>query len=232
MVRRWSYLNTLNTRQFFFTTSQPKFLTMGHQKVTFKATTYYRKRLYSPLISKLTRRAFFRRKHLNNWLVYQNILSYWASEYLFFRRYSRSLLALAFYKNTYLMYNVLVFGKLMAPDLVGFESLVVTNLLQAVTHYCNFGARRLLPFLAQFRDVSWFYASAATSWEQVVKASTLKEESAYLVSDRSLTPSNGSRNLMAVLPSLFETFEKVILQKLVSVYQLCVLLTLVNVSRP
>jgi len=220
MVRRWSYLNTLNLQQFFFTTSKPKTLISGHQTVTFKATTYYRKRLFSPLISKLMRKAFFRRKHLNNWLVYQNILSYWAAEYLFLRRYSRSLLALSFYKNSYLMYNVLVFGKISAADLTGFESFMVTSLLRSVTNYCRVGKARILPFTSSFADVAWFYASIPSSWDSIQKGSRLKEDPAYVIAHRALTPAQPVKALDQALGALFVNFEVILLQNLVSLYKI------------
>lgn len=230
MVRRWSYLNTLNTQQFFFTTAKPKTLVAGHQTVTFKATTYYRKQLFSPLISKLMRKAFFRRKHLNNWLFYQNILSYWAAEYLFLRRYSRSLLALSFYQNSYLMYNVLVFGKMSAADLSGFESFMVTSLLRSVQNYCNFGATSLTPFTAGFADIAWFHASIPAGWEQIQKDSRLKEDPAYVLAHRSLTPAIPTGSLEPTLSSLFHSFDDCLLQNLVSFYKLVSLLIFYQVT--
>ena len=124
------------------------------------------------------------------------------------------------------MYNVLVFGNMAAADLSGFESFMVTNLLRAVTKYCSFGSSRLVPFTRQFKDVSWFHASLPLNWAEVQKASKLKEEPAYLVTNRTLASVSTIKNPCNSLQELFSLFDMVTLQNLVSFYRLVTLILL------
>jgi len=118
------------------------------------------------------------------------------------------------------MYNVLVFGKMSAADLTGFESFMVTSLLKSVTNYCRVGKARILPLTSCFADVAWFYASIPSSWDSIQKGSRLKEDPAYVIAHRTLTPAQPVKALDQALGALFVNFEVILLQNLVSLYRI------------
>ena len=112
MVRRWSYLNSIN-RSFWL---KPLYQHVerhvkGYNLTTFKGTTFFRNSLYLTAPTKLSRKSFYRRRHLNNFLFYFNIISAWSQEYLFFKKLNKTLLMFGFYKNLYLAQNTLLFSK-------------------------------------------------------------------------------------------------------------------------
>lgn len=152
MVRRWSYLNTIN--QSFESRDSLNILVQVFQQTTFKATTYYRKPLYNSLITKLTRKNFYRRRHLNNWIVYQNIITLWAKEYLFFRKYSRTLLSIFLYKTSFLTYNCLIHSRLTTDQLRSFDETRFTYLINALSRFCQSFSIRTFSFVTQFRTFS------------------------------------------------------------------------------
>ena len=152
MVRRWSYLNTIN--HSFESRDALNVLVQVFQQTTFKATTYYRKPLYNPRITKLTRKNFYRRRHLNNWIVYQNIITLWAKEYLFFRKYSRTLLSIFFYKTSFLAYNCLIHLRLTTDELRSFGETRFTYFVKALSRFCRSVSIRTFLFVTQFRTFS------------------------------------------------------------------------------
>lgn len=161
MVRRWSYLNTLNSTVFQPSTFSLESVMTKYQYTFFKQTTYYRKRIFSPTVTRLTRYSFFRRRHLNNWIMYTNILNNWSHEYLFFRRYLRVLQSFQFFKNNYVTLH-LTFLKAVGPqDLLDFRIGLGTFLTSSVYSFfsknCNL---QLIPYFPIFKYPFWLFASA------------------------------------------------------------------------
>lgn len=152
MVRRWSYLNAINNS--FESRDSLNVLVQVFQQTTFKATTYYRKPLYNPRITKLTRKNFYRRRHLNNWIVYQNIITLWAKEYLFFRKYSRTLLSIFFYKTSFLTYNCLIHSRLTTDELRSFGETRFTYFVNTLSRFCCSVRIQTFLFVTQFRTFS------------------------------------------------------------------------------
>jgi hypothetical protein len=223
MVRRWSYLNLINSTF----SSEHKGLAFAHHFATFKATTYYRKSIHR--ITKLSRRAWSRRKHLHNWLVYQNLLANWSQDYLFFRKYSRFVMTLHLFKNSYLTYNLLVFKRSTATSFLGSEEVVVSSIIRRVIQY----SARLNPvsysFFKNYRNVSWLYVTTPSNLEEVQKISDLTADTTYLTHQASYYTSESSTNdsiwLQLLINSLFiNSFSQII-----ELYKVLVLLTLVNI---
>jgi len=130
------------------------------------------------------------------------------------------------------MYNILVFSNLAASDLVGFESLFVTNLVRNVTNYCFFGGSTLLPFLKKFSNTSWFYASLPHTWATIQKQSNLKEDSIYAITNFSLTESLVSVQSEDSLQLFLMTLSQASLRPLIDIYRLFILLALHKIYNP
>lgn len=163
MVRRWSYLNNLNNFFFIKSSKKPVVFTQVSHLLNFKITTYYRKRMFFPDITKIIRKNFFRRKHLNNWIVYQNIITFWAKEYLFFKKYSKILLALFLWKNNYIMNNLLLIKKFNTNSLLKLNKVTVTTFLKKLLVFCNSNISNMLFFNQKFKGINWFFLSSYKS---------------------------------------------------------------------
>lgn len=232
MVRRWSYLNNINnltSNKIFVNTKSNNLLLKVFQQTTFKATTYYRKPIYNPLVTKITRKNFYRRRHLNNWLVYQNILTLWAKEYLFFRKYSRTLLSLFFYKNNFLIYNALIHSNTSVDNLRGYENSHMTHVVKAVKFFCKSKHTTLFPFFTTFKcfSINWISTSnlnlftnpkALTSWDPL-----------YTVTTDTLLAKPQTPVTDLILPLLFQLNYRQHLSYYTEVYKLFIFLTWVSI---
>lgn len=100
MVRRWSYLNSVNSvYKNDLVTAEKSFF-----DVNTNATMYLRK-LYT-LSTKLTRKQWSRRKHISNLLPISNVLKNWSRSYRFYRNCNKLVLMQFFTKNTFLAFNL------------------------------------------------------------------------------------------------------------------------------
>lgn len=228
MVRRWSYLNQLNTNTKVTITSNPNhnsLLLKVFQQTAFKATTYYRKPLYNPLITKITRKNFYRRRHLNNWLVYQNILTLWAKEYLFFRKYSRTLMSLFFYKNNFLMYNVLVHANSNVSDLRGYENIHMTHLVRSLKFFLKNNNSLLFPFLKSLKNFSLNWLSTPTLNFFATPKAVTSWEALYVVTQNQLLAKPKQQTFDGFLPVLFQINYQQQLNFHLEVYKLFIFLT-------
>ena len=103
----------------------------GSNLVTFKSTTFFRKPLYLASPTKLSRKSFYKRRHINNFLFYFNILSLWAKEYIFFKNLSKRSLLMGAHPQTYLAQNSLLFSKKPFYNYTQFQDVKVTTITKA-----------------------------------------------------------------------------------------------------
>ena len=135
MVRRWSYINSLNCNQLLISRSIPK-----ASVDTNLNTLMYLKKRYA-LATKLTRRQWARRKHLHNWIAPLNVLKDWAKSYRFYRNVSKLVYFQFFTKNSFIAFN-LVSARNSIPALYkGSESILTGSyskrVLRLLTVYSN-----------------------------------------------------------------------------------------------
>lgn len=220
MVRRWSYLNRIN-RSFYDEHTDLDFV---HHEGTFRATTYYRRKFGS--ITKLSRRSWSRRKHLHNWLVYQNVFTDWARDYLFFRKYNRFIIALHVFKNSYLIYNLLVFKKSTTVDFLGSESMIVSNVIKKVIRYCHRLNPTFSSFFKQYRHVSWLYLTSPYQFEELRKSSILSEEPLYLPYQSLFYSSEINLKRVFWLQIIIDSILNLTLSKVQELYKVAILLIL------
>jgi len=102
MVRRWSYINNLNSVHN---------LKMYHAKASsldaiLNVIMYLRQDF--PLLSNAYRKNWARRKHANQTLFLTNVMINWAKEYRFYKNYNRMMQRQFFFKNTYLAVNLVI----------------------------------------------------------------------------------------------------------------------------
>lgn len=101
MVRRWSYLNLINSARAIDLAAYHILRLPTFFEALFKATTYYYKPLFSDNLSKLVRKSFARLRHITNFFIYQNLLVNWSQEYIFLKNSIRLNLSIRFHKYNY-----------------------------------------------------------------------------------------------------------------------------------
>lgn len=153
MIRRWSYLNSLN--YIFF--SQYKSLNFVYYEQSFKTNIFFKKNIN--YISVLSRKSWSRRKHLHNWMVYQNIFSDWSTDYLFFKQYNNFTFNYQLFRNSFVCYNTIILKKLTPLTSVGLEKFSYSSLTKKIMAYNNgiFTSSNFCKFLSKYRNVSWLY---------------------------------------------------------------------------
>ena len=101
MVRRWSYINSLNSvSDFKFKSAQ-----QGAFDATIHSTMYLKKVYQSSTV--LTRRKWARRKHYYIWTPHLNLLKDWARTYRFHRNHFRIVFNQFFTKNSFIAFNLM-----------------------------------------------------------------------------------------------------------------------------
>lgn len=159
MIRRWSYLNSLN----YIFSSKYKTLNFVYYEQSFKTNIFFKKNINA--ISTLSRKSWSRRKHLHNWMVYQNIFSDWSSDYLFFKQFNNFIFNYQLFKNSFVCYNTLILKKLTPLTSVGMEKFTYSALTKKIISYNrNFPmSTNFYRFLGNYRGVSWLYVTTCSN---------------------------------------------------------------------
>ena len=138
MVRRWSYINSLNS----FNHAD---CYVAHKSAfdTIINTTMYLGKTFT-LVTALRRRKWARRKHIHSWIPLMNILHNWASMYRFYKNYLKTTLNQFFFKNSFLALNLLR-AKNSLPCLYKGSELVVTSSVtkRSLTYFSSYLNPRL-----------------------------------------------------------------------------------------
>ena len=224
MVRRWSYLNLINTTF----SSEHKALAFAHHYVTFKATTYYRKSIHR--ITKLSRRSWSRRKHIHNWLLYQNLVANWAQDYLFFRKYNRWALTLNLFRNSYLTHNLLILKSASIFDFDGSEEVVVSKFVRRIIRYSSKLNAQMYCFFHKYVGMEWMYVTTPLSIVKVQESSELVDSITHLTYQSQYYAEEMDVSLTHWLQFLINLMFTHYLMKTVELYKMFTLLTLTTLS--
>lgn len=222
MVRRWSYINQLNNYKWTNGSMDYKFLAFALHKTTFKDTTYYRRKIR--YFSRLARRSWARRKHLGNWVVYQNVLSDWSQDYLFFRKYNRFILNVQLFKNSFFVFNLLIFTKIGISNFMDAEKVMISSLIHRVSrYYC-----RINPYFwtipKSFRSISWLYATTSLTIEEVKTSSPFTTDPLLIRHQSSFFPSLPSLDHFHWLQTFTNYLYQLIFLKIIEIYKITILL--------
>ena len=231
MVRRWSYINSLN--------SHNASTVRAVQKASLDAnmnTLMYLKKRYS-LPTKITRKQWARRKHLHNWITHLNVLKDWAKSYRLYRNHNKVIYYQFFTKNTFLVFNLVAARNSIPARNKGSEDLVAgtytRRILNRFAGYCNprlkflgrFASSHVLPTSAYAPNPT--LTSSINFFENNTAVTPLLTDhldftSHWETSSSDLEVSTSSlRNLLGVYNTLVSS-------QLLSTYKLLVLLTFVR----
>ena len=228
MVRRWSYINSLNStyKNSFDGKRQSTF------SVTIKSTMYFRKPYSVPTV--LSRRRWARRKHLYGWLPMSNIVKSWAQTYRFVRNYLRSVMRSNMFKSSFIAFNLVSLKNLSASSYKGLETILISSISRKTLRYFANRVSSRMSSLLHFKNAN----IALMSLPDVLPSVGRHAESNYVVpmlvdninfqSDMNYLPSYLSLDRA---PLILKTLNLISLNsfKLVKyIYRVSVLLTLVR----
>lgn len=195
-----------------------------------KATTYWRKDLYHTP-TKIRRKQTSRRKHLHNWLIYTNILTDWAKEYVFFKKYTKWVITLQMFKNSFLIYNLLLFKNSIPRDFIGYESSVIVNLVKKFTNYNWLKSTIHTPFLKKLNCTYLCYITTNMSFDDIQKTSELTALTPFLIYQSNLYIDNYSLNSLEYLNSLILYIYQLSFLKIIELYKILIFFTLSNILK-
>lgn len=228
MVRRWSYINSINCDQLLISQSVPK----ASVDVNLNTLMYLKKRY--TIATKLTRKQWARRKHLHNWIAPLNILKDWAKSYRFHRNIAKLIYFQFFTKNSFVAFNIVAACHSIPALYRGSESVVTGSYSKKILRF----------FIARSNSRCFFFSSFSYSRPLLISLNPNipnHQIEAFFDSQTALvplyydvltslmpwtainTPATSLRNLFAQLNlSQFKLF----LSQLLTLYKSLVLLTL------
>lgn len=230
MIRRWSYINSLNSNLFINNTPSINPVINVLRIVSFKSTTYYWENLYFDNISFLTRRSYYRRRHINSFSIYQNILGIWSRDYCFFRKYSRPLFGLGFFKYNYILQNIFIAKNKDISDLIGFNSFKLTFLTNSIYRYCNKVFTNILPSLLIYKGPYLYTSSPDRLIRQSLQNTALDEEPLTLLTPKGILKPSIKINWLTSITFFFDSILSLYLSYVVLYYKSIIYLTKLNVT--
>jgi hypothetical protein len=226
MVRRWSYINSMNT---FYKPShlEKRRAAFG---VTVKSTMYFRKP-YAP-VSVLSRRRWARRKHLYGWLPLSNVLKHWAQCYRFKRNYLKAITRSHFSTLSFLAFNIISLRNSIPALHLGSESLVISSIPKKILRYFSAYSNPRLRSLLSFKNVNLAFVSlppSTTITDDVLTTShsvlfTYDDITSLVTPTAPMTLTQSSHAI--ALQQLLTIFVQLPIRVLLLVYKLLILLTL------
>lgn len=226
MVRRWSYLNSISVNFLFFNRSNVKPIINVLKMSVFKATTYYWEDLYSDTITYLTRKSYYRRRHINSLVFYKNILSSWSKDYLFFKKSTKNLLNLNLFRYNYILQNIFLAKSQDISSLLGFEDFKLTFLTNRVFNFFNIGGKCILPFFITYKG-PYLYVSSFERFDKLSFSKTaFKDEPIRLLTGNNLTHPFFQDKKFKTLDYLLSSIISLFFSKVVSFYSIFILCTL------
>jgi|LauGreDrversion4_2_1035121.scaffolds.fasta_scaffold12848_5 hypothetical protein len=226
MVRRWSYVNTVNNN--FYSKFQD--LNFAHFETSFKANIFYKKNIN--VLSKLTRKSWARRKHLNNWLIYQNIFSNWSNEYLFFKQYSKHIFNLNFFRNSFLTYNYNILKKSNSLYIKDTENWISNSFISRISNYSSKLGFKSYQFFSKFKHNAWFFISSNNLNLFFQNLTLINPNPLYTISQSQLYPISFEKTSLFYIIQIYNELHRVITSKSVELYKINSLLLLFNVLKP
>lgn len=145
MVRRWSYINSINCASLL------SFRVASKASVDKNLNTLmYLKRRYKPA-TRLTRRSWARRKRNNNWIVMTNVLSNWATAYRFYKNHNRLLYYQFFTKRSFIAFDFVRASNSIPALNSGSEDVITSTYTKRILNYFKIYSNPRLKFFLSFR---------------------------------------------------------------------------------
>ena len=199
MVRRWSYINSLNTRTKFSTST---WLSIYSQQ-TAKDTIYLRHKLSNITFNLRTKVS--RRKHLNQWLFYTNILADWSNEYLLLKQYARSTYNFKNFKYNFIAINLILNLKQHNRTNDALKLLIKASLTRKWVGYFNKKYTSFASIYKYILNTNLVYLSSPKSLT-LKEASVTKTGITHHVTSSSLVPVTAVTNVQSAILGTISSF--------------------------
>lgn len=184
MVRnRWSYLNQLNLHTIHRCTSLP----WVHFKAVTDEVIYYRHPVSQT--SRLVRSQLARRKHLNQWVIYNNILADWSKEYLKLRQLLRFTFTYRIFLYNYLVNNLTSSRSKTKFKNLGSLYFTKTTVTQKSLYYYQLRYKKSYIMTTTFKTIFVSFLSSWTS-ESPILDKGRQPNLIYNAGSRYLTPAH------------------------------------------
>lgn len=183
MVRRWSYINSVNNVNLFeFNPGRTALFDVAID------TTMYLRKEYQ-MSTKITRHRWARRKHLYDWISLANILKDWAKLYRFYRKYNKFVFNQYFTKTALISFNLVSSMNSIPCLFKGTEDVVAATTTRKVLRYFQQFHNPRLKFLIRNKHLARMVLSYDVAYSNL---STWDEKSPFtpLLQDqvKTLTP--------------------------------------------
>ena len=230
MVRRWSYINAINSSYAYRFDSKRQ----STFSVTVKSTMYFRKPYSVPTV--LSRRRWARRKHLYSWLPLSNIIKSWAQTYRFMRNYLKSVMRSHLFRSSFIAFNLVSLKNLAPASYKGFETIALSSTSRKTLRYFSTKLSPRMTSLLHFKNANLAFLSLNGELSDVSQhfdtsyAVPLLVDDMNYKSDVTYLPSSTNTHSLAQIQALLTRAVNSCFQSVLGLYRVLVLLTLVRLK--
>lgn len=222
MVRRWSYLNQINRTAFDESLSAPR----AKHEIAVRVNLYYKKKFST--ISLVRRRSWVKRRHLNTFAIYRNLLADWSGDYIFYRKYAKFRFFYRLCKDSFWAQNFISIRNLVPGHYANFEKVYTTTFIRTVMKYCNIRGVNRFNYLGNFTHTLWLHVSSP-KLSHIFSAQTTNTYSLMYRDANNVLVHPKTKTTSPVLYGiLVNTLNTLHLAKLVEIYKVFILLTASN----
>jgi len=220
MIRRWSYINTINTTNVSTSVGMPRV----RQDASVKYNMYLKVKFSK--VSLVTRRAWVKRRHLNNFAIYRNVLADWSKEYIFYRKYAKFTFMLNLFRNTFWAQNLLISKNSLPSNYAYLESVYSMSLSRSFMSYFSFKGSLRFKYLLTFKNTSWLYVTAPQTSNLLSAQSKTTFWPLYRETNSHLLPIAIKDRKLGLYNQLLQLASDLALSKAIEIYKVNILLTL------
>jgi hypothetical protein len=223
MVRRWSYINEINRTVFIENSAIPR----ARHEMTVRVNLYYKKKFSS--ISLLRRRSWIKRRHINTFAIYRNILADWSGDYIFYRKYAKFRFFYQLFRDSFWAQNFISIRNLIPSHYRDFEKVYTTTFIKTVFNYCTVRGSNRFKYLGNFSHTLWLHVTSP-KLADIFKAQTTNTYTlTYRVANNQLVHPKLKPKSPFLYQQLVNTLHVLYTAKLIELYKVATLLALVNI---
>jgi len=222
MVRRWSYINEINRTVFTENNAIPR----GRHETTVRVNLYYKKKFST--VTLVRRRSWVKRRHVNTFAIYRNVLADWSSDYIFYRKYSKFRFFYQLFKDSFWAQNFIAIRNLVPGHYANFEKVYSTTFIRTVFNYCSLRGSNRFNYLGNFSHTLWLHVTSP-KLSNIFTAQTNNTYSLmYRDANNQLVHPKTKLFSASLYNTLINLLHSLYLTKLVELYKVLTLLTVLN----
>jgi hypothetical protein len=167
---------------------------------------------------------------MNQWLIYHNILVNWASDYRFFKRYTKAMLVQNLFTNSFLTYNFLMLKNTPSNSFKGAEHFLYSFTTKKVYNYFLKYQSSKFNIFNFVRNYNLIILTQPTVTSSLTPASVTHINTTYKFSQNTLfSPKLKTSNSIHLL-EICELLNYLVLINSTNLYKMLTLLTLSHIK--